>query len=115
MSSPGRKPVNAAVRKIAASCSESAARTRAKASSGEKTRWSSWPEAGLLDVGHRVVAELVDPARPLQDAVQDRRILDFERLQTVSVVFHDSMRSVVRSSSREEPKAGSRCARMTER
>ena len=37
MSSPRRRPVNAAVRKIAASCSDSAARTSAQTSSGEKT------------------------------------------------------------------------------
>ena len=39
-SSPGRRPVNAAVRKIAASCSEAAARTSAQTSSGENT-WIS--------------------------------------------------------------------------
>jgi hypothetical protein len=33
--SPRRKPANAAVRKIAASCSSAAARTSAQASSGE--------------------------------------------------------------------------------
>jgi hypothetical protein len=39
-SSPRRSPVNAAVRKIAASVSEAAARTRLHTSSGEKT-WMS--------------------------------------------------------------------------
>ena len=84
-SSPRRKPVNAAVRKSAASCSDSAARTSAQTSSGEKTSIVVVArEARLLHVGHRVVAEPVHSARPGQDAVEDRQGLRLDRLPTRS-------------------------------
>ena len=41
--------------------------------------------------------------------------LTLVRLLIRSVPFHASMRSAVTSSSRIDPNAGSRCARMTER
>ena len=41
--------------------------------------------------------------------------LTLVRLLIRSVPFHASMRSAVTSSSRSEPNAGSRCARITER
>jgi len=75
-SSPRRRPVNAAVRNIAASCSLSAARTSAHTSSGENTSIAEDARWRGFSTGHRVVAELVDAARTHEDAVEHRQQLD---------------------------------------
>jgi hypothetical protein len=71
--------------------------------------------ARLLDLGHRVVAELVYAARALEHSLRIVRTLALDRLQIGSVAFHASIRSAVTSSSRRSPNAGSRCARMIAR
>ena len=72
MSSPWRRPVKAAVRKIAASCSESAARTSAMISSGEKTLISVREAVrGFSTSATGFVGQPVELAGSLHDAVED--------------------------------------------
>jgi hypothetical protein len=70
ISSPLRRPVNAAVRKIAASCSLAAARTSAHTSSGLKTSMSGGAARESFDLGGRVRRQPVDLLRTAEDAVQ---------------------------------------------
>ena len=85
-------------------------------SSGEKTsiavdlRWRGFSTSAIGLTGSRWTrrARAMTPFSTVSS-------LTLVRLLIRSVPFHASMRSVVTSSSRSEPNAGSRCARITER
>ncbi len=107
ISSPRRSPVNAAVRKMAPSCAEAAARTSASTSSGENTSrspltrsgWRSTAATGLTGNPHTFIA------RPKTPCISTMTLF-FVRLETASVARHASISPAVMSSSRRAPNAG---------
>ena len=116
ISSPRRRPVKAAVRKIAPSCSDTAARTSAQISSGAKTsiavqercRGFSTSAIGLRG---RLYARSARTNTPFITVSSFTLV----RLLSRSVAFQASIRSLVTSSSGRSPNAGTRWALIVER